>query len=61
MNLKAIRKQVGLTQVQLAKKIGVSQPTIVAWEKGDSLPKVNHLLALSEALHCTTDELLKAG
>ena len=61
MILKAIRKQAGLSQVQLAQQIGVAQSTVAMWETGTNNPSSKNLLALSEALHCTTDELLKAG
>ena len=32
-DFKAIRKQLGLTQQAMAKELGVSRPTISAWEK----------------------------
>ena len=61
MRLRIIRKRVGLTQTELANLIGVGQPTVALWESGKRNPSNKNLLALSEVLKCTTDELLKAG
>jgi len=45
--LRAVR---GLTQVELARTIGVNRITIGRWEAGRTLPSLAHLLALSGAL-----------
>lgn len=37
-NLKEIRKNLGVTQMELAKKVGVSLLTIQLWEYGITLP-----------------------
>lgn len=44
------RKAVGLTQAQLADKIGVASQTVSKWETGTSLPDLENVLQLSEAL-----------
>ncbi len=38
MDIKAIREKLGLTQEQLAHKIGVSFPTVNRWERKKSKP-----------------------
>lgn len=38
-----------LSQAQLAKKIGTSQPTIARWESGAQLPSVRSLIRIAEA------------
>lgn len=53
------RKQSGLSQEQLAEKIGVSRQAISKWESGTSTPELEKLLALSECFHITLDELVK--
>ncbi len=53
--LKEIRKKQGLTQCQLAEKVGVSHITICRWEKGTRLPSFAHLMKLIEVLHCRMD------
>ena len=44
------RKKSGLSQENVAEKLGVSRQTISKWEKGLSVPDSDMLLALSEAL-----------
>ena len=44
------RKKTGLTQAQLADNIGVAAHTVSKWETGASLPDLENVLQLSEAL-----------
>lgn len=48
--LKAIRKEKGMTQVQLAKFLGVSEASICNWEKGKSTPNHFGIEVLKEKL-----------
>jgi transcriptional regulator with XRE-family HTH domain len=41
------RQVKGLTQKELAKKLGVSRETVSRWEKGVMFPEKNHLKAMS--------------
>lgn len=43
------RAAAGLSQAQLARKIGSSQPTIARWESGAQLPSVSSLLRIADA------------
>lgn len=43
-NLRALRKQAGLTQAGLAEKLGVSERTIRNWESGAMKPRNNRLI-----------------
>ncbi|MGI2185714.1 S24 family peptidase [Shewanella oncorhynchi] len=52
------RKLIGLTQLQLSKKVGVSSVTISQWESGDTSPKGQNLYKLAEALQCSPDWLM---
>ena len=40
-NIQSRRKMVGLTQEQLAERLGVSRQTVTKWETGDSTPDVS--------------------
>ena len=53
------RRMSGLSQEQLAEKIGVSRQAISKWESGTSTPELEKLLALSECFNITLDELVK--
>lgn len=58
MNIKKAREKAGLTQKELADKLGLAQSTIAMWETENSLPRTNKLPVLAKLLNCTTDELL---
>lgn len=53
-----VRKQVGLTQKELAEKIGVSDKTISKWECGKSIPDIFYLDALCSSLNISVNELI---
>ena len=53
----SLRRKNGLSQEQLAEKIGVSRQAISKWEGGLSTPELEKLRALSECFQITIDEL----
>ena len=54
-----LRRKSGLSQEQLAEKIGVSRQAISKWEGGLSVPESEKLIAISEYFNVTLDYLLK--
>ena len=52
-----LRRKNGLSQEQLAEKIGVSRQAISKWEGGLSTPELDKLKTLSEYFQITIDEL----
>lgn len=54
----ALRKEAGLTQEQLAEKLGITNKTVSRWETGTYLPSADMLLAMSELFSVTINELL---
>ena len=55
------RKELGLTQQELADKLFVSDKVISKWETGKSVPDTSILLELANVLEISLDELLKSG
>lgn len=53
-----LRKEQGLTQEQLAEKIGVSNRSISRWENGKTLPDYSLLPVLSAVLNVSKGDLL---
>lgn len=53
------RKKAGLTQIQLAEAIGVTQANVSIWENGKSLPTADKLKKISEILKCSIEDLFK--
>ncbi len=52
------RKALGLTQEQLAEKLGVTAQAVSKWENDQSCPDIYMLPKLAELFETTTDELL---
>lgn len=52
------RKGKGLTQQQLAQRLGISNRTISKWECGKGFPEVSLLLPLCQELEVSVNELL---
>ncbi len=52
------RKEKGLTQLQLAQLLNVSNRTVSKWENGDGFPDITLLPDISKELDVTIDELL---
>ena len=59
--LKQIRLKQGLSQEQLAEKIGVSRQAITKWETNRGLPDVENMIILAEIFKLTLDELVLQG
>jgi transcriptional regulator with XRE-family HTH domain len=58
-NVKRIRVQRGITQVELAALAQIEQPTISRLERGHVLPNAADLANLAEALDSTTEALMR--
>ncbi len=56
--IKDRRKDLKLTQLQVANFIGVSKASISQWEKGDTSPRGENLYALAKILKCAPEWLL---
>ncbi len=57
-NIRAVRKGKGLSQEELAVKLGVVRQTVSKWEQGLSVPDSDLLLSLSETLETPVSTLL---
>lgn len=56
--LKELRLREKLTLKQVAEMLGVSQFSIIRWEKGETSPNAEKLKKLADLLHVTPNELL---
>ena len=59
--IRAGRVRSSLTQEKLAEALGVTPQAVSKWERGESLPDIALLPALSAALGLTLDELFESG
>lgn len=51
MNIKQTRKQLGITQEEMAKKLGISRPTYIQIETGKKEPTISQARVIAELLH----------
>lgn len=58
-NLSQARKKSGLSQEEVAEKLGVSRQTISKWELDETLPDIRQSKKLSTLYHLTLDELIE--
>lgn len=56
--IKELRTENGLTQLQLAVHIGVSQKAIDYWERSVNEPKVSYIINLAKFFNVTADYLI---
>lgn len=56
--IKKYRKEIGLTQEEMANRLGVTTPAVNKWENGKSLPTVEMLYDLATVLDVTMEALL---
>lgn len=58
MRLQRLRRELGMSQAGLAAKLGVSKPTVWAWEHGRARPVGNRIAPLAAALGVSAEDLL---
>ena len=56
--IKQSRKMLGMTQGELGKKVGVSDVTILRWERGERVPNASFLPKLAEELKVSVEYLM---
>lgn len=56
--LKNLRKQAHLTQVDVAEKLGISQPAYASWERGIKKPTQENLIKIAHIFNVSIDYLV---
>ena len=59
MLISETRKQKGMTQLELAEKMGVTDKAVSKWERDLSCPDVSSLPTLAQVLDLSLDELIQ--
>lgn len=59
--LMELRRKTGLSQEQLADRLGVTRQSVSKWESGAAMPELGKLIALSELFGVSIDYLVKDG
>ena len=58
MFIQKYRVKNGMSQGELAQKMGVSSAAISMWENGVTLPRLKQLIKLALIFECTLDDLV---
>ena len=56
--IRYLREKTGMTQTDLANKLGISRSAVNAWEMSLSLPSLSNVVEMALVFHVTTDYLL---
>ena len=59
MMISTLRKENGMTQLELAEKMGVTDKAVSKWERDLSFPDINSIPKLAEIFEVTVDELMQ--
>lgn len=59
MRLREMRTRAGVTQQELANRVGVKQSAVAHWEAGTFDPRLSRIVQIAEALGCTVNDLLE--
>lgn len=59
MTITELRKEHGMTQLQLAEKMGVTDKAVSKWERDLSCPDISSLPKLAELFDISVDELMQ--
>ena len=57
-NIRRLRRAAGLSQEELAGRLGVSRQSVSLWEQGETNPTVENIYAMAEVLGVSFDELM---
>ena len=56
--IKELRENSGLSQADIAHRLGISRTSVSAWEMGSSCPNATYLIELSKLFSVTVDFIL---
>lgn len=57
-NIKRYRKEIGMSQDELAEKLDVSRQSVSLWETGQTQPTIENVISLAKIFGITSDALL---
>lgn len=56
--MRCLREHYGITQTQLAERLGVTKSAVNAWETGTNSPSLTYIIKLAQIYGVSTDYLL---
>lgn len=61
LNIARLRKESGMTQMELADRLGISYQAVSSWERGTTMPDISKLPLLADSFGVSIDEILNGG
>ncbi|OWA35161.1 hypothetical protein B9G55_10805 [Saccharibacillus sp. O16] len=61
LTLARMRKESGMTQMELADRMGISYQAVSSWERGTTMPDISKLPLLADSLGVSIDQILNGG
>ncbi|WP_455580672.1 helix-turn-helix domain-containing protein [Dysosmobacter sp.] len=58
VNIRQLREDAGMTQEELAKKMGVKPPAVSKWERGLAFPTMDKVGRLAKLFGCTMEHVM---
>lgn len=55
-----LRNNLGMTQAELGKKLGLTRSAINSWEMGLSIPQLKHVIEMARIFHTTVDGMINS-
>ena len=59
--IRYLRDKAGMTQTDLAKRLGISRNAVNSWEMSVSMPSLANVIEMSRIFHVSTDYLLSVS
>ena len=59
MEFKELLKEVDMSSAQVARKIGVTRPTVYSWARGETSPTVANLVDIAKALNVPVERVME--
>lgn len=56
-----LRNNLGITQAELGKKLGLTRSAINSWEMGLSIPQLKHVIEMAEIFNTTVDSMINSS
>lgn len=57
MKIQTLREKAGLSQAEVARRLGLDFSTVSHWERGTAIPRADKLPVLADLFGCSIDEL----
>lgn len=58
LRVRELREQHGISQEELAQRLGVEAPAVSKWDRNLTFPRMDKLVAMADIFGCTVDYII---